>query len=74
MPSAQISPVEAGASTADVPAPLTDEWPQLPTETELYILPDGQIVIADLPLELQAILATLGRPAPCEIEPLPRHD
>lgn len=31
-------------------------WPALPTETEIYILPDGEIVIADLPAELAEAL------------------
>lgn len=61
----------------DAPWPTTsapEEWPQLPTETELYILPDGQVVIADLPVELQSLLTHLGRPVPAEIEPSPGHD
>jgi hypothetical protein len=40
-------------------------WPALPTETEIYILPDGRIVIADLPAELAAVLAELGVGEPC---------
>lgn len=35
-------------------------WPALPTETEIYILPDGRVVIADLPAELASVLAELG--------------
>jgi len=35
-------------------------WPLLPTETEIYILPDGRVVIADLPVELTGLLAQLG--------------
>lgn len=35
-------------------------WPLMPTETEIYILPDGRVVIADLPAELAAMLAQLG--------------
>jgi hypothetical protein len=31
-------------------------WPALPTETEIYILPSGEIVVADLPAELAAYL------------------
>jgi hypothetical protein len=34
-------------------------WPALPTETEIYILPNGEIVVADLPVELAASLAPL---------------
>ena len=28
----------------------TEAWPALPTETDIYILPDGRVVIADLPV------------------------
>jgi hypothetical protein len=36
-----------------------------PVETEIYILPDGDIVVADLPQELAARLEAAGlRPAP----------
>lgn len=35
-------------------------WPPLPTETEIYILPDGRVVIADLPAELALALDNLG--------------
>jgi hypothetical protein len=34
-------------------------WPALPTETEIYILPNGEIVVADLPVELAAQLREL---------------
>ncbi len=36
-------------------------WPLMPTETEIYILPDGRVVIADLPAELATMLAQLGQ-------------
>lgn len=36
-------------------------WPALPTETEIYILPNGEIVVADLPAELAAHIAQLMR-------------
>lgn len=51
------------------PEPLTDSFPALPTETEIYILPDGRVVIADLPVELAGLATQLGLPEPCEIEP-----
>lgn len=35
-------------------------WPLLPVETEIYILPDGRVVVADLPAELAPLLAALG--------------
>ena len=34
--------------------------PALPTETEIYILPNGEIVVADLPAELAARLDSLS--------------
>ena len=39
-------------------------WPALPTETEIYILPDGRVVIADLPAELALALDNLGLVTP----------
>jgi hypothetical protein len=43
-----------------------NEWPSLPTETEIYILPSGEIVVADLPVELAAQLAQLTQIEPLE--------
>jgi len=34
-----------------------DPWPAMPTETEIYILPNGEIIVADLPAELAALIA-----------------
>jgi hypothetical protein len=31
-------------------------WPAFPTETEIYILPDGHIIVADLPAALAGLL------------------
>lgn len=45
--------------SATVEAAAVD-WPLLPTETEIYILPDGRVIIADLPAELAACLLELG--------------
>lgn len=42
------------------PEPQGAAWPLLPTETEIYILPDGRVVIADLPAELAGLLTQLG--------------
>lgn len=39
-------------------------WPVLPTETEIYILPDGRVIVADLPAELVPMLTELGVAAP----------
>jgi hypothetical protein len=35
-------------------------WASLPTETEIYILPSGEVVVADLPAELAVALASLS--------------
>lgn len=43
--------------------------PRLPTETEIYILPDGRIVIADLPFELTGAVADLGVTEACQVSP-----
>ncbi|QLQ04942.1 MAG: hypothetical protein HZY76_01700 [Anaerolineae bacterium] len=37
------------------------------TETEIYLTPDGRIVIADLPAELIDLAAAWGQVEPCEI-------
>ncbi len=42
-------------------------WPALPTETEIYILPDGRVVVADMPIELASLLAELGPVEPCAV-------
>ena len=42
---------------------------QWPTETEIYILPDGRVVVADLPAELNGLADALGAVEPCEIAP-----
>jgi hypothetical protein len=39
----------------------------LPTETEIYILPDGRVVIADLPAELAPLLVDLGQAEACAL-------
>ena len=44
--------------------PTAEAWPSLPTETEIYILPTGEIIVADLPAELAAPLAALISPPP----------
>ena len=59
-------------------------WPALPTETEIYILPNGEIVVADLPAELAASLSELTRlqsaasakpfPEVCDEKPLNTAD
>lgn len=41
---------------------------RFPTETEIYLLPDGTVVIADLPEELAPLVAALGRPDACHID------
>jgi hypothetical protein len=50
-------------ATAERMQPDADLWPVLPTETEIYLLPDGQVVIADLPVELADLVTELGMTA-----------
>ena len=61
LPTIDGSPVEEEQGGAD--------WPLLPTETEIYILPDGRVVIADLPAELLPLAAALGAVEACEVAP-----
>jgi hypothetical protein len=42
----------------------------MPLETEIYILPSGEVVIADLPAELAARLAAWHQPEPDPPSPL----
>lgn len=58
----------------DPPASAPQPWPALPTETDIYILPDGRVVIADLPAELAALAAALGATEPSEIAPHAQPD
>lgn len=59
----------AEPASAAVSEDAVSSWPDLPTETDIYILPDGRVVIADLPAELAALAAALGAVEPCEIAP-----
>ena len=43
-------------------------WPLLPVETEIYILPDGRVIVADLPAELAPLLAALGITASADVD------
>ncbi|GIV75112.1 MULTISPECIES: hypothetical protein [Caldilinea] len=56
------------ASTAqeDADGAQPKAW-ALPIETDIYILPDGRVVIADLPAELLEATSRLGQTEPCEI-------
>lgn len=47
---------------AEVDGPLL-----LPTESEIYLLPDGRVVVADLPEPLLGLVTALGVIEPCEI-------
>lgn len=53
-------------STSAVTEPASQAWPLLPVETEIYILPDGRVIVADLPAELASLLASLGMTATTE--------
>ncbi len=60
------TPQSATGPEAEHASPATplqgdaETWPTLPTETEIYILPDGRVVVADLPAELRELPARLG--------------
>lgn len=56
------SPASEQSCTSVDEAPLL-----LPVETDIYILPDGRVIVADLPAELAARLPSLGAVEPCEI-------
>ena len=43
-------------------------WPLLPVETEIYILPDGRVIVADLPAELASMVAALGLTVVADID------
>ena len=45
------------------------DWPDFPTETEIYILPDGRVIFADLPAELADLALRLGAVEPCAVAP-----
>ena len=64
-----ISSSAAEAGAVDEESNRTD-WPLMPTETEIYILPDGRVVFADLPVELNDLAATLGEAESCEVTPM----
>ncbi|MEM7129717.1 MAG: hypothetical protein AAF702_25520 [Chloroflexota bacterium] len=50
--------VDRKNGTADLPvAPFTSLFP---TETEIYLLPNGEIVVADMPAELAERLQKIG--------------
>ena len=55
-----------------------EAWPLLPVETDIYILPDGRVIVADLPAELASLLTALGVTAPVEVttstEAIPAHE
>lgn len=65
---AESAIANADAMPETAPSSATD-WPVLPTETEIYILPDGRVVVADLPAELVDIISALGTVEPCAVAP-----
>ncbi len=48
------------SASATVVDPSVDDGFLFPTETEIYILPNGQVVFADLPAELIDLADTLS--------------
>lgn len=55
-------------------AAIDELWPLLPVETEIYLLPDGRVVIADLPVELTDMVAQLGMLTQAPTDLLPTVD
>ena len=60
--------MSASTSAENATAGERPAWPPLPTETEIYILPDGTVVFADLPAELASLATDLGNARPGEID------
>lgn len=50
---------ESGAAIVATETPSHSNTP-FPTETEIYILPDGRVVVADLPEELGDLTKRVG--------------
>jgi hypothetical protein len=46
----------------------TEETALFPTETEIYILPDGRVIFADLPAEMADLATQLGSVEPSAVE------
>jgi hypothetical protein len=44
----------------DAPVDAGNDEFRLPVETEIYILPDGRVIVADLPAELAELPVALG--------------
>jgi hypothetical protein len=49
-------------------SPPTEETGLFPTETEIYILPDGRVIFADLPAEMADLATQLGSVEPSAVE------
>jgi hypothetical protein len=45
-------------TTPDTVSPSAETL--FPTETEIYLLPSGEVIVADLPAELDAAISTIG--------------
>jgi hypothetical protein len=69
---------QTATSTSTTSEAAAQAWPLLPVETEIYILPDGRVIVADLPAELAALLTALGVTASSEVvipaESTPVHE
>ncbi len=66
MSKAKASTLPSASEGSDGPAPgpsagQSDEDALFPAETEIYILPDGKVIIADMPAELAHLPSLLGR-------------
>jgi hypothetical protein len=49
-------------------SPPTEETALFPIETEIYILPDGRVIFADLPAEMADLASQLGSMEPSAVE------
>lgn len=62
-----MSDLSSSVASGHSGAPPGADWPALLTETDIFILPDGRVVVADLPTELAALTQALGTLESCEI-------
>ncbi len=59
-PPAGASPGPSRPGGGGPPAGDTTGPPGFPVETEIFILPDGRVMVVDLPAELAGLVAGLG--------------
>jgi hypothetical protein len=54
------TPSRTSGKASEHPLPPSDDGHLFPTETEIYILPNGQVIFADLPAEMAGLVDELG--------------